>query len=421
MLSPPFKPKLSPLACCDEPQDPPAQVQAAAPGRTRLADIDAHLHCSIIGTCMSTAELRKLMARFEDVEGWSELEIHHEGVLKTTQRGDFAKLVNKALDQRHAVALRRFAKAHDEAALAGAWDEAGRQGEIPGAYWALLSHAKLTPALRQRAFGEVHMLSHLVGASNGAQIRRLVASEKENAELVERLEREQQRRQELVAEREALGAELQQARLAEHPQPGERSAALQQAMPDPILLAQHTLRREHAEQAAAAARAEAARLQEELEHLRQYTQTLSQELAAAEMQLRASASPEGEGKPDSALQLQGRRILYVGGRPSSITAIRDLVQRQGGDFQHHDGGLEDRKGLLAAAVPKADLVVFPVDCVDHDSALNLKRLGERYGVRWLALRSASVASFIAALRAPAADVSPQLAAGESPRFCLKHG
>jgi hypothetical protein len=95
--------------------------------------------------------------------------------------------------------------------------------------------------------------------------------------------------------------------------------------------------------------------------------------------------------------LRGRRILYVGGRPSSTPAIRALVLRHGGHFQRHDGGLEDRKGLLAAAVLAAELVVFPVDCIDHDSAGMLKRLCIRHGIPFVPMRTASVTDFVAAL------------------------
>ncbi len=117
--------------------------------------------------------------------------------------------------------------------------------------------------------------------------------------------------------------------------------------------------------------------------------------------------------------LQSRRVLYVGGRPSSTPAIRDYVQRHGGEFLHHDGGLETRKGLLAALLPRADLVVFPVDCVDHDSVSNLKRLSERHQVPFIALRSASLASFAATLRRELTPVDDSSAV--PPRFCLKHG
>ena len=53
-----------------------------------------------------------------------------------------------------------------------------------------------------------------------------------------------------------------------------------------------------------------------------------------------------------------------------------------------------RKGLLAATVARADMVVFPVDCIDHDSMSMLKRVCERHQVAYYPLRTASVASFV---------------------------
>src|SRR3954470_11153866 len=67
-----------------------------------------------------------------------------------------------------------------------------RSGDIPGAYWALLSHAAATETIVKKAFQDVHMLSHLVGAANRADIRRLRELEAENEALTEKLHRQQQ-------------------------------------------------------------------------------------------------------------------------------------------------------------------------------------------------------------------------------------
>ena len=42
---------------------PVVKVVAAPARRSRLMDLDANIHCSIIGTCLSTNELRKLIGR----------------------------------------------------------------------------------------------------------------------------------------------------------------------------------------------------------------------------------------------------------------------------------------------------------------------------------------------------------------------
>jgi hypothetical protein len=106
-----------------------------------------------------------------------------------------------------------------------------------------------------------------------------------------------------------------------------------------------------------------------------------------------STDPTGAERTSLA-ELSGKRVVYVGGRPGSNTVLRRFVESAGGDFSVHDGGIEDRKGAFAAALPKADFVVFPVDCVDHASVDLLKRVCDRHQVDYHPVRTASVASFI---------------------------
>jgi hypothetical protein len=404
----------------------PACERTVPGGRTRLGQLDAPLHCSVIGTCLGTGELRRLMSRFIDVEEASDLDVHHDAVKHSASGGPVAKALHKALDQRHGAVLQRFAKARGAEALAALWAQALGQGEIPGAYWAALTHRDINPALRQKIFGDVHMLSHLVGAANRADIRRLVELERENGALRERLERQQERSQSLLEERDGTIATLQSALAsataerdrADRGRPQDGPPA-QDASSVAALVALQTERRERAEQASAAAGTETARLLDELEHSRLHALALGRELTALEAQLQEEG---GEGRTEGAdleRKLRGKRILYVGGRPSSSAVIRDLVGRRGGDFQRHDGGLEDRKGLLPAAVAWAELVVFPVDCVDHDSVNHLKRLCARQGVAYLPLRSASVASFAAGLAAALEDDTGDALPAKP--ICLKHG
>lgn len=390
----------------------------------RLSELDTHFHCSVIGTCLSTTALRKLMGRFVDVQDASDLDIHHDAVRLATSDAGVCKALQKALDLRHAPVVQRLARIHDTPALGQFWDEALKLGEIPGAYWAVLMHRKATPALRQRVFGDVHMLSHLVGAANRADIRRLVALEHENTELRERADRQQSRSQERAEERDLHIASLTQALIEarEHtPAPvpdGELAERIriEESERAAALIAVQTARRERAEHAAVAAVTEAHRLSEELEHLRAHAVVLGRELAAAEAQIKLAA---GETEPSAYLdsQLRGRRLLYVGGRPSSTPAIRDLVQRHGGDFRRHGGGLEDRSGLLASAISWAEVVVFPVDCIDHESVDNLKRICTRQQVRYVPLRSAGIGCFAAAFSRP----SVQEAGPPDTPLCQRHG
>ncbi|RFU44604.1 DUF2325 domain-containing protein [Paraburkholderia sp. DHOC27] len=417
-------------ACCA-----PSTVQLGrARRRSKLAELDPHLHCSVIGTCLTTHELRKLVPKFTDLDRQhaSDLQIHHAAVELAIAGGPGSKALHKALDERYAGAIRRFDEARDEDALLALWNEALKSGDIPPAYWAVMTHACATMPVRQSAFGELHMLSHLVGAANRADIRRLVALEEENAELRDKVERQQNRLREISAERdtviEQLTEQIVKLNAQAERQPSANSAELAaevQALRQKLAeseqrLALHTSRREAAEQRT---------LQEQgtVEALRQSRDQALAMLKVVQAECHALESAtldalDQAGSRRAALEnVRGKRVVYVGGRPGSNSALKSLVSSAGGDFVVHDGGLEDRKGLLAAALPGADIVVFPVDCIDHDSMNMLKRVCERHQVDYYPLRSASVASFIELIARIHADPTPVDNARPASAFCLRHG
>lgn len=399
--------------------------------RPRLAELDHHLHCSIIGTCLGTHELRKLVPKFTalDPQRASDLEIHHAAVELAIEGGAGGKALQKALDTRYAGALRRFAAARDGDAVLALWNEALASGDIPPAYWALMTHPAATMEVRQAAFGELHMLSHLVGAANRADLRRLVALEADNVALQAKTERQQTRLHEMSRERDAARDALAELRARAASQADRdddeplraQLASLREALAArDARLALETSRREAAELRAAADETSLRTLRMQLDEARALLDALRAEAVAMEQAAQS-------GDDDTALRalsrdaLKGRRIVYVGGRPGSHQAARRWVESAGGELTVHDGGIEDRKGLLAAALAGADLAVFPVDCVDHDSMNMLKRVCERHQVTWHPLRTASLASFVELMLRLHADAAPTLAAVPVSRFCLRHG
>ena len=126
-------------------------------------------------------------------------------------------------------------------------------------------------------------------------------------------------------------------------------------------------------------------------------QHLREELEAAEAQLSTPTGGDSDDVCRLPANLKGVRLLYVGGRPGQIPRIRAFVEAAQGEFLHHDGGVEERKGLLAGMVGRADAVFFPVDCISHEAAGGLKRLCRQAAKPYVPLRSASLTSFIAAL------------------------
>ncbi len=118
--------------------------------RSKIWEFSQHLHCSIIGTCLSTTELRQVLKKLGKVtQGRTDHELHGEAVILAGRHDDAARQLNKALDHRHKLAVSQFAKAPREADLRALWAEAVRRGEIPGAYWATLTHPAATPTGRR--------------------------------------------------------------------------------------------------------------------------------------------------------------------------------------------------------------------------------------------------------------------------------
>ena len=101
------------------------------------------------------------------------------------------------------------------------------------------------------------------------------------------------------------------------------------------------------------------------------------------------------------------KLLYVGGKQARVEHLRDLAERAGAEFLYHDGGVEDRRGMLAGLVSRADVVLFPVDCISHAAMLEVKRLCRQAGKTFLPLRGSGLAAFCAALR----DLPPLTAEG----------
>ena len=103
------------------------------------------------------------------------------------------------------------------------------------------------------------------------------------------------------------------------------------------------------------------------------------------------------GDAEAALELYARAILYVGGRPNQIPQLKALVERSGARFLHHDGGIEHSSSLLPGLISRADVLLFPIDCISHDAVATLKRLCRQLEKPYLPLRTASLATLASSL------------------------
>ena len=388
----------------------PAPCDVASPQtprRSRIWELAETLHCSIIGTCLSNAELRHALARLgvNGIEAADDHELHVVGVMLAGRRDAGAKLLQRALDRRHAIAIKQYAKARDEDAMRQLWDASMRSGDIPGAYWALLSHAAATEAIVKKAFQDVHMLSHLVGAANRADIRRLRQLEEEKGALTEKLHRQQQQLRDGFTSRDETIRQLNKL-FADHHSAGEPAAnpadcreedGARRVIADlNRKLGQETTRRERLEQRLNAMSDGMRTLEASFQAVQGERDALRREIESLEDHIAGLLQPAA-GDGEAALDLSTRTILYVGGRPNQIPQLKALVERTGARFLHHDGGIEHSSSLLPGLISRADVLLFPIDCISHDAVATLKRLCRQLEKPYLPLRAASLATLASSL------------------------
>lgn len=394
-----------------------AASAAPPPGarrRRKIWEMPPRWHCPLVGTCLPTAEMRRLAARAgHDEAEMSDYTLHTIMVGSCDSRGEIAELIQHFFEKRYAAAVRRFASARDEIAVLALWQEALLSGaDIAGALWAAWSHAAMSERGGQRLFGDIHMLSHQTGAAVRADLRRLEQLKQENQGL--RNESAAFRTGLAVAQREkdqAL-AEMQrrlsaaEQRAALLPQRElELAEARRQARDYPTLAARaeamvrriETLEERNAANARRAGAAEAALTEARAE--------LSAAEAALEMALGIGACEGiggtagcGRACPAEA-QLAGRCVLCIGGRAGLVGGYRRLVEIRGGHFLHHDGGQEESLHRIDAVVSSADAVVCQAGCISHAAYYRLKEACKKLGKPCVFVQSPGVGSFARGLAA----------------------
>ncbi|CUW38685.1 conserved protein of unknown function(Uncharacterised conserved protein UCP020408,314-408) [Magnetospirillum sp. XM-1] len=386
--------------------------------RARLWEIDSQWHCTVIGTCLSLGELKgaatRLKVQMRSAKP-SPYEIHTGMIHLASRERLVGKALTKMLDRKHAAAINRAKPLDGEDALAELWEEALAKGDVASACWAVMSHPDATDGLRSRIFGDIHMLSHQVGAAARADLKSIHQLEREKAELEAKVARQQERMKTEIGRRNTEIRELRQLldqeasesrRLAHAASAAREMEQLQRELGElRHLLEVETAFRQVAEDESRRLQAQARDREQETERLERELRDMQGELAASEARLAETLSPpsaaaDGLGQCDedcARLDLCGRCILFVGGRNQHLPHFRRLVEEAGGTFAHHDGGFEESMGRLHSLFGRADAVLFPVDSVSHSAHDEVKRLCRRWEKPFVPVRRSGLGAFIRAL------------------------
>ena len=370
--------------------------------RRKLWEIPTPWHCPLIGTCLSVGELRDLAARigFGD-SSLSDYALHAMVVECCGARNDMTEALQRFLDQRHALAVRRFASAAHGDGVLSLWHESLAHGEIADSLWAAWTHAETAEYEGTVIYGDLHMLAHRKVARESSELRRERTLESGNAELRAELARLRQSHVDALRQRDQR-IETLATRLAD-----SEAERLRQRCELLHL------------QAARELSAENALLRQQGETLRNRISLLESRLAlqTARISLIEPTAQTGPSLPTAAVialapdadpavsldHLAGHRIVCIGGRTGMVEQYRRQVASAGGEFQHHDGGQEENEHRLDALVAGADAVVCLVGHLSHSAYWRIKSACKQRGIPCLFLRSSGGTGFQRALQSLEAE------------------
>lgn len=367
--------------------------------RVRLHEM-GHWCCSVVGTCLSHEDLMTISRKWKvemDADA-RRFDVHGFFVKQAGTRCDISRALEKLLDSRYSGLVKRVSRITKSERLEEFWDAAVNDGLVAGAYWAIVSHRHVPEDLRTRVFGDVHMMSHIMGGT----ARKAVGAAAELQTRVDQLERHRQRwskqaraaietRDERIRELEAelIGVKR---RNTHRPDRAENDVTAKRA-------GQLLIKRERA---LVAARTKTRQMEGEIDALNARLQRLLSIRKGPETIVTRYAAPPTKG-------LCGKAVLYLGGRKGSITQMRKVADEMNVDLLHHDGGLEQSEQLIGDLVSRCDAVVCPINCINHQACVKAKRICKRLNKPFLPIRSSGRSTFSRALD----DLDSQLNAPHS--------
>lgn len=274
--------------------------------RLKLWEIRGSLHCSILGTCFSHEDLLHLArkCRIQVPAEVTPYDLHGFCVQEASKAVPLSRAMHKLLDQRYIGILRKIASWKTLEELTVLWETEYAAGRIAGAYWGFLSTTHIPLELEARIFGEVHMLSHLLGRVTHQTASRASEMQSRIEDLESRMERMSQRYNAVLAERDRAAS---QATVVVTPKLACRPSSPTQD--NSALLAKKSNRMERA---LIAARERARNAESRINELQDEIQRLK--LVLDRQIIPPQSCPAANACNEAVRDSIERSVLYIGGR-----------------------------------------------------------------------------------------------------------
>ena len=339
---------------------------------------------------MSIDTLRRLVAKHYGCPCVvSDYDMHSVVVTACRSRQPLIELVQKELDRCHHLQVKQFQLAKTDVEVAILWRSAAAGGDVKGglagALWASLTHPRTDELLRAQITQDIHMIQHSVGDQSRRDAEALARAQKINAELLGELD---------VARARLLKVQTQSAQEIQTLQQQLADAAAAQVgttSHNTALKHQIDMLRQSVDELDSREK-----LSLRIDLLSEQNSRLKQQLAdttAKKFSLVESADmAPGAVQVDTQTQtrvinLQRKNVLCVGGRSGAVASYRLAVERAGGRFVHHDGGIEHNHHRLDANLAAADCVVCQTACISHTAYWLVKDYCKKTGKACVSLTS----------------------------------
>jgi len=379
------------------------QQEAHASRRRRLWELGHACHCPLVGVGFPLGVLRKLVDKVTNGKVVADdYEVHVGAVTECGSRNRLSEALQKELERRYAAVLLRFRAAKTSEQVGEMWRAAVAAGDVAGAFWAGLTHPRCSSELEEQMCRDLHMVQHQAGACVRADITKFNATLEENKRLTHELAKAQQRGAALLAEKSAESekhaAQLMQLRA---------QAVGKDSMIDSLKTELEQLRESIPGLEARA------KLAERLVQMEERERAMRNQIAELKLELTRAAEPPAPIQEETRqlvehvmrmpLRLNDRSVLCVGGRSGNVATYRELIEREGAQFAHHDGGLEDNANRLDASLAAADLVICQTGCISHSAYWRVKDYCKRTGKRCVFIDNPSISSLARGLEQAGAD------------------
>jgi hypothetical protein len=379
------------------------EPEAHTSRRRRLWELGHACHCPLVGVGFPLGVLRKLVDKITSGKVVADdYEVHVGAVTECAHRNRLSEALQKELERRYAAVLLRFRGARTTEQVGELWRTAVANGDVAGAFWAGLTHPRCSSELEEQMCRDLHMVQHQAGACVRADIGKFNATLAENARLAHDLGKAQQRAAALLADKSA-DAERHATQLMQ--------LRAQLVGKDSMI---DSLRTELEQLKESIPGLETrAKLAERLAQMDERERALRQQIAELKTEALRAVEPPAPIQEETRqvvehvmkmpLRLSDRAVLCVGGRSGNVATYRELIEQQGAQFAHHDGGLEDNANRLDASLAAADLVICQTGCISHSAYWRVKDYCKRTGTRCVFIDNPSISSLARGLEQAGAD------------------